>query len=224
MSLLTKLDAEINEMAESLNHIRELSDQIGGFNDGPHLHEQIQNEVRSIMQASKKAKDSLLAIPTGTPGLDASMSRFEQIRSRMQTEIPGVIGKLRQYQNTPSQPAPVPNYTEPLLNQSELDDQSEELQALEAAAAQILSQMREVQQLFAQTLDEIQKQRHKLVSIETVTAKSAQDMASGNEQLDKAQQHMKGKTKCLIWIIVAVGVIIVGLVLFLLWRFKWSKK
>ena len=211
-------------MSRLMDDIMNLSKQVGGFGDGPHLREQIQDDVKAIMATSQKVRDGFASMGKDSPGMSKAKANFEAMKARMQNELPQVIGKLRQSQEVSlPPPSAAPIYTEPLLSQEQLDSETEFLRTMETAAAQILSMMRETERLFTQTLEEIQKQRHKLIGIEKYTANSLSDMEQGNEQLDKAAGHQKSTSKCLCWIAIICAVILTGIILIIVWQLKWKK-
>jgi hypothetical protein len=212
-------------MASLLSHVTNLSKRLNSFDDGPHLREQIQFDVKALSTSSQNVKRSLLQLKDqNEPGVDALLERFESLRGRMQEELPPIIQKLRGTQNssTPIGGSGGPNYTEPILSQTQLDGDSDLLDVLEQQVNEILAAMREVHLLFGKTLQELQKQRHILVQIEGETSKAVEEMEVGNEELRKAQGRQRSSTKCICWIVVIAILVVAAVVLIILWKFKWS--
>jgi chromosome segregation ATPase len=220
---LGQVASDIEQMSSQLSHILALSNKIGGFNDGPHLREQIQCDVKAILDSSQTVKRAFAALKeSDPPGLDDHHRRFEQLRARIQAELPKVIAKLRD--NTAPGAGAAANYTEPQLDQRLLDRDSDLIDVLEQQVGEIVAVMREVNSLFGQTLAELQAQRHMLTAIEGHTAAAAEEMGKGNEALEEAGEHQKKSTKCICWIAVIVAAVVVAVVLLVLWKTVWSKK
>jgi hypothetical protein len=208
-----------------LTHIISLSEKIGGFNDGPHLREQIQCDVKSILESSQTVKRSFATLKeSNPPGIDDHLKRFDQLRARIQTALPKIIEKLKDnsapsgFGNTSA-----PNYTEPQLDQRLLDADSDLIDVLEQQVNQIVALMREVNALFGKTLSELQTQRHMLTVIEQDTTAAAEDMGKGNTLLEEAAENQKKSTKCICWIAIIAAVVVVGVIIIILWKTVWSK-
>jgi hypothetical protein len=225
MASPTQVSSDIERMTGLMDHIMSLSKQIGGFNDGPQLREQIQVDVKNIMNASKVVKDSLSQLQ-GSPGTGECEARFEQLRARMQQDLPNVISKLRQNTEAPPSSGGLQgsraNYTEPILDQMQLDGETEQLETLAQQVNQILRVMREVHEIFGQTLEELQKQRHLLGHIEGATSEAVSNMESGNEQLEQAHESQKKSTKCICAVAIIVVVVAVGVAMLILYQVVWK--
>jgi hypothetical protein len=225
---LSATASELEKMKSLLNHVVNLSKQLSGINDGPHLREQIQFDVRALSASSQTVKQNLFQLKQqNESGADPLLERFEALRARMQEELPPVVQKLR---GNPTASTPLTSsgvtsgYTDPLLAQAELDNESEVLDVLEQQVHEILASMREVSRLFAQTLEEFKKQRHILVAIEAETLKAVEDMEVGNEELRKGQNRQRCSTKCICWIVVILIVVVAAIALIIVWKVKWSKQ
>lgn len=213
-----QLSADIGKMRDLLNNIIENSKNIGGFNDGPRLRDDIQSDVKQIMQISQTVKSTITRMKeSGDEDISQQEQEVDSLRAAMQSQLPAVIQKLRA--NSVPEPRPEASHTSPLqsglLDQQQLDGETEQLEELEQQTNQILATMNQVNQLFKNTFEEIQKQRHILTDIQTYTQNASQDMQTGNDQLAKADSHQKKGTKCLCWIFVLLGVVVAGVVLFL---------
>jgi predicted nucleic acid-binding Zn ribbon protein len=217
---------DIAKMTSTLNHILSLSKQIGGFNDGPHLREQLQVDVKSILDSSRTVKRDLLQLKDNDESeADEYLAKFEALRGRIQQELPPVVNKLKSSSaDTAFGSASSPNYTEGLLDQTQLDGATDLIDILEQQVNAILMTMREVREIFGSTLEELQKQKHMVQSIETTTAEAAEDMHKGNEILEEAQDRQKGATKCILWILIILVLVAVAIVLIILSQTIWKKK
>jgi hypothetical protein len=222
----TQVASDIDKMTSTLNHILSLSKQIGGFRDGPHLREEIQVDVRTILDSSRTVKRDLVQLKENDePEVDEYLARFEALRSRIQQELPPVVNKLKSSSaDTAIASSSSPNYTEGLLDQTQLDGETDLIDLLEQQVNTILMTMREVREIFGATLEELQKQRHMVQSIETTTAEAAEDVHKGNEILGEAQEQQKGATKCLMWVLIIVVLVAVAVVLIILSQTVWKKK
>lgn len=214
-----QLSADIGKMRDLLNNIIENSKNIGGFNDGPRLRDEIQSDVKQIMQISQTVKSTIARLKEDE-GIDISQQEKEvdSLRASMQTGLPVVIQKLRANSVPEQKPEATRSSTlqSGLLDQQQLDAESEQLEELEQQTNQILATMNQVNQLFKNTFEEIQKQRHILTDIQTFTQNASQDMKTGNDQLARADSSQKKGTKCLCWIFVILGVVVAGVVIYLI--------
>lgn len=208
----------ISDMRGMLTRVMDLSQSIGGFGDGPALRDQIQSTVRSLMDKSREVKGQIAQMrDSDDPEEGSVQAEFQELSQQMQQQLPGLIQRLKESSKGSESNAPREVYNQPLLvDEQLLDSQSEELAYLEQAVQGILAQMREVNQLFTQTHEEIQRQRHMLNSIDTYTQNALSEMSTGNEQLSQAQKHQKGSTRCLCWIFIILGVVAGGIILFLI--------
>jgi hypothetical protein len=215
---------EIERMASLLSHVVSLSKQLGTPSDGPDLRDQVQSDVRRLSTCSQTVKQRLTQLKQqNESGVDAVLEQFESLRAQMQADLPPVIAKLRNSRSPGLRTPNADSYTDLLLGQAELDRTSDELDRLEQQVHEILTSMRQVSQLFGQTLDELKRQRRLLVSIERETARAADDLGTGAEELSTAQERQGLGTKCICWIIIIVGLVVVAVALIIVWQVKWSK-
>ncbi|KAH0793486.1 syntaxin-12-like isoform X3 [Histomonas meleagridis] len=206
---------DIQTMQHQLDEICQNSLSIGDWSDTPELRESLQNDVKSLMELSQQVKSTIISLrEKGDPEVDSYQQQFDQLRADMQDKLPGVLQALRRCYDSihPQQQQPVLN--QPLLDQEQLDGETEYLEIMEQEVNQILSTMRDLQQIFQQTLEEIQKQRHLLVSVDSIVTSSKQNMQSGNVQLEEAHKHQKGSSRAMCIIIVIIVVIAIGVVVF----------
>ena len=224
---LVQVDNDLRGMENTLSHVISLSEKIGSFEDGPHLRESIQSDVKTLMTFSKNVKGSLTQLrERNENGVDNYEQRFEDLRAKMQNQLPGVISSLRNNsfpENNEGTGSPLD--PTPLLDQSLLDSQTDQLDELEQSINQILQTMKEVKALFTQTLDELQQQRHILVNVDKMTSTAQKDAASANDNLETAEKHQKGSTNVLCWILIILLIVCAGVGIFLgIWIPKHKKK
>jgi predicted nucleic acid-binding Zn ribbon protein len=225
MSLSVSLaSTELEKMASLLSHVVGLSKQLGTSSDGPNLRDQIQYDVKGLSTSSQNVKRSLTQLKDeNESGVDPLLERFEALRTQMQQELPPIVDKLRNSRPGASiRTASVDTYTDPLLAQRELDGDTDVIDTLENQVHGILSSMRQVSQLFGQTLQEIKRQRRLLVAIEGETAHAVEDMSAGTEEVRIAHERQQRSTKCICWIILIVALVVVAVVLIIVWQVKWS--
>jgi DNA repair exonuclease SbcCD ATPase subunit len=224
-SMSSQVANDLDQMTALMNHIISLSNQIGGFNDGPHLREEIQSDVKAILSKSKDVKESLTQLKSrNASGADEYQARFDALRERMQGQLPGVINKLKENTDMASGPSGQQSSSGgAILSQALLDQDTELIDALEQQVNEILRRMRELNEIFGTTLAEIQKQRHFIAQIEGDTAEAAVSMEKGNEQLEEAAQHQKASTKCICAIAFILVVVAIGVALFITYEVHWKK-
>lgn len=211
-------------MKDQLRRVVQLSQDIGSFNDGPQLRQNIQNSVRTLVQLSTSVKNEITILHNrddeSSQDANSLQQEFEVINQQMKTQLPEIITSLKSASHTIGGPQPLGGERQlsseiyvPLLDQQELDQDTEQIDLLDVSVNEILTNMREVNNLFTQTMQELQRQRHLVVSIDNQTSKAHDAMKEGNSQLDKASEHQKGSRKaiCLIFLVVLVVVIGVGL-------------
>jgi hypothetical protein len=225
---LSEISNDLERLSSLLTHIVSLSMRVGGFDDGPELRENIQADVRSILSSSQSAKTTLLALKQRqVPSVDDYIARFDSIRARMQRELPEVINKLRNtgsFGRSSSSDLHADSMTQPLLDQTQLDGETEMLDVLGQQVNQIIAQMREIHEIFHQTLTEIQQQRHFVTSIDSATSKAAESMEHGNKELDEAAEKQKTSTRCLCVIVTIVVLVVIAVVMVVLYETVWHKK
>lgn len=207
---------DIGAMERLLSAIVESADKLGGFDDGPDVRESLQRDVRTLMDLSQTVKRALFAQrERGDTAADSHEARFNALRERMQAQLPQVLRRLQESSQGCDAPPPRGDIvSQPLLDQEQLDGETEYLQVLEQEINSILTAMQELNRIFKQTLDELQKQRHILVGVDSMVSSSTGNMQDGNKDLDKAADHQRGTTKCLFIIILIVAIAAVGIVVF----------
>jgi hypothetical protein len=216
--------SDLERMTNLLNHIMALSTKIGGFSDGPHLREEIQVDIRNLTLLCQSTKTALLELKeNGSPSADDHIARFNELRGRIQQDLPGVVQKLRGSSERAASGQSASFHEETALDQSLLDGESDLIDILEQQVNEILITMREVNQLFGETLEQLQAQRHILTAIETHTSEAVSEMGRGNEALEEAKEKQKLSTKCLCWIFIIVTLVAVAVVLIILSQTIWKK-
>jgi methyl-accepting chemotaxis protein len=225
MPSLAEVSSNLEQISSLLNHVVNLSTKIGGFGDGPHLREQIQADVRQLTTLSQTVKNAMTELrQTGGPTFDSYQSRFEDLRARMQSELRPVIEKLRS-STTPSASGGGGGgsvASEPLLSQQLVDSETDLIDVLEQQVNQILTTMREVNQLFTHVMTELQKQRHMITAIDAETTEAVSEMSTGNRELEKAGEHQKSSTKCICWIVIIVLLVVTAVGLIIAWQLVWK--
>lgn len=213
------MESELNEMQNKLDVIIRDSNKIGTFEDNAGVRNEIQNNVKTLMTLSQSAKKTLTQLKqSDVPNVDKYQARFDNLSNQMKNNLPEVIQKFKQsapqFGQVNSYTNPTNDFNQSLLPQEIIENQSDQLDELSSQVNGILSAMREVHELFTETYEELQKQKHMLFRIETTTDAALEDMLNGNKQLEKAHENQKSSTKSLIWIFLILGVIIVGIVIF----------
>lgn len=193
MATIAALHDDISTMGQLFDEVVKSSEMIGGFDDGPDLRDNIQSKVKKIKQISSQVKSIFNQFGEDDPRVKECQDIFNQLNVKMQNNLPGVIEKLRN--NISNEQAPQPTFQYQMQDQQQVDVETEYLMVLEQEVNTILETMKEVNQIFHQTLEELQKQRHILVDINTSTTEAANSMQSGNDELKKAEHHQK---KCII--------------------------
>jgi hypothetical protein len=217
--------SDLERMTSLLNHIMALSIKAGGFSDGPHLREEIQADIRSLTSLCQSTRTALIALrESGSPSADTHLARFNELRDRIQQDLPGVVQKLRGSSEAASAGQAAAMRDEPLLDQRLLDGETDLIDILEQQVNEILITMREVNQLFGETLEQLQAQRHILTAIETHTTEAASEMSRGNEALEEAKEKQKASTKCICWIVIILALVAAAVVLVILSQTIWKKK
>jgi hypothetical protein len=218
MPTLAEVSTDLDQISSLLTHVTSISMKIGGFGDGPHLREQIQADVRQLTNLSQKVKIAMAELSkTNDPSFDTYQVRFDELRTRIQSELKPVVEKLRGCA-TPSGTSGQPSASEGLLRQDLLDADTDYLDTLEQQVNEILQAMREVNQLFTRVMTELQKQRHILARIDAETTEAASDMSSGNMQLEQAAEHQRCSTKLICCIFLIVFVIAAGIGGIIAWQ------
>jgi len=222
---IAEVSNDLTRMENTIDHVKELSQSVGGFGDTPQLREDIQSDVKTISDLSKTIKSNIEYLrQQNVPGLEEQERRFDKIREQMQVKLREVIEKLRNNDLPSHDQYSYESTSQPLLDQGLLDQQSDQLDELESEINEILQTMKEVKALFCQTLEEIQKQQHILFKVDKTIQRAHDDAVDGNQQLDTAQQHQKGSTKVLCCLLIFFLVVAVGVSLFLaLWFTKHKK-
>lgn len=235
----------LQQMEDLRTRIVNLSKDIGTFHDGIHLREQIQSSVQELKQLSRSVREEIEEMKKNedeSSELSQIHAKFEAISSKIKEALTDVIASLRStstnpqsgqlIESTPNQSDyttsknkhPLELITTPLLDQSMLDQETDEIYLLENSVNEVPSNMRETNALFTRTMQELQAQRHMIGSIESKTTDAAQNMKKGNEQLDKANSHQGGSRKALCVIFIIILVVALGIGLFFLIQYLRKDK
>ena len=194
--MIASLQNDFNSMKQLLQEIRTLSDKIGSFSDGPDIRDQIQSKVQTLKRLSSQTKQSLLALSQkNDPAVNECQKQFDELNEDINQKLVPILNKLRSITIGESS-APTPAFQNQLVTQAQVDQDTEYLEILEQEVNSILQTMKDVNKIFHETLEELQKQRHILVGIDTTTSRAAKKMETGNNELKKAHEHQK---KCTIY-------------------------
>lgn len=244
---VAQIQNNLQQMEDLRARIVNLSKDIGTFHDGIHLREQIQDSVQELKKLSRSVREEIEEMKKNegeSSELSQIHAKFEALSSKIKEALTDVIASLRStsaspqagqlIESTPNQSdystsknkRPLELITTPLLDQSMLDQETDEIYLLENSVNEILSSMRETNAIFTKTMQELQSQRNMIISTDTYTTKAAQNMKSGNEQLDKASSHQSGSRKalCVIFIIILVVAVGIGLYFLIQYLRKDKKK
>lgn len=228
MASVAKVKQDIKRMDNIITNLKTLSKDIGSFNDGVHLRDQIQNNVKELMDTCKDVKTNITILRNNNdPEIDSVENSFEQVSQTMKQELPQILNGLKQSSSSQagqSDSRPDVMNQSLLMDQQLVDQDSDQLILLENEVNQILSIMREVKALFDRTMQEIQSQRNMIIGIDRSTSKAAEDMTMGSLELEKAQNHQKSSRKCLCWILLIILVVVICVVVFVVVLVLKNKK
>jgi chromosome segregation ATPase len=212
---VSKIREDLGSLQSMFTEITTLSSRIGTSADTAALRSDLQGLVSRLSSLAQTTKGNIeTLIRSENPDVGSLQQSFSEISAQMKERLPGVIQALRgPTSSSSSRSSDIPR--QQLMDQQLLDRQSEDLDVLEQQVQEILRTMREVNALFTQTLQKIQEQRHLLVGMDQSTSESIASMTAGNESLEKAAGNQKRTTKCMCWIFLIVGVILGGIILFL---------
>ncbi|OHT11881.1 hypothetical protein TRFO_18451 [Tritrichomonas foetus] len=178
------------------------------------------------MDTSKNVKNDIQVLRNNDdPAIDSIQSSFDALSGKMREHLPKVINQLKA--STPQGGEADRGrdvFHQSLLDQQMVDADSDQLALLESEVNQILTTMKEVNALFEKTMQELQSQRHLIISVDKMTSKAAEDMSMGTLELEKAGDHQKKSRKCLCWIFLIILVIVVCVVIFVAVLLSKKKK
>ena len=213
---LTAVSNALSQMRTKLDELIKNGKDIGSYKDGPLLRNSIQNDAKSLAEISKKVKDDIFKLKqSGLPQVDQYENQFISLKEEMQKHLPPIVEKLRSALNEDTPSPQEDSLHSPLVDQQQIDSESEQIDVLEGQVRDILQTMREVHQIFTQTLEELNKQRNIILSIESNTEEAKKEMKNGNFELEKAKEHQKGSTGCLCWLLLFFIIIVGGIALYI---------
>lgn len=214
------LSRDITHLRNKLNDLSKASEDIGTIKDGALLRSTIQSDIKEIVALSQSIKSQLLTLSeTNNDEAQSYEPEFLNIQNEMQNLLPKIVQKLKASASDSQEQITVPSTSVALLDQAQVDEETEQLEILEAQVGEILSTMRELNNLFHATLDKLNEQRNIILSIDDSISNAKDDMNNGNEQLDKGKNHQKGSTKCLCWLFLFFFIVVAGVCLFLFFKF-----
>ncbi|EAY03624.1 hypothetical protein TVAG_161630 [Trichomonas vaginalis G3] len=227
MSSVSQVGKYVVQIREKLNELKQQGDVIGTFRDTPTFRDSINSNVKDITQLAAASKRLLTELrEKETPGLDQYEQEYEELNTELRRELPPIVQKLKNSsQDGGAGPGGASTSTmqSSLLDQQVVDGESEQLEELEVQVREILSTMREVNEIFTKTLEELQRQNHMVVGISDTVAESKNAMVKGNEQLERGKQHQKASTRCLLWIFLFVLLVVAGIVIFVVVKYTGKK-
>ena len=210
--MIPSLDSSLNRMEQTLNSLIEDGKSIGGFSDGPILRENIQSKSKQLVQLSNAVKQQIITLKEqNDPNVGKYEEDFDRLAQKMKQELPQILDSLKRSQSTEQPTVTQPISTTPLLDQQVVEEQRDLIEDLEVAVREILATMTQLHSIFTQTLEELQKQRNVILSVDNAVSNAHDDMNKGNENLQTAQKHQKGSTKCLLWLLLIFAVIAAGI-------------
>ena len=161
-----------------------------------------------MSKLSKSAKEEISRMKEQRdPNYDIYQDKYNELASRMKIELPKVINKIKQDKEEAQY---VPSINTDLLSEKVMEKINEEIEDLETSVSEILATMQELNKMFTQTLKKLQEQKTTILQIGQTIPKAQDDMKDGNVQLDKAQDHQKGSTRNLCWILIVIFIVAIG--------------
>lgn len=226
MESVTQVGRYVVQIREKLQELKQQGSSIGTFKDTPTFRDSINQNVKDILQLSGASKRLIATLrQQEAPGLDDYEKEYEELNAELKRELPPIVQKLKQ--NTEDAGGmggnPQAAMSQNLLDQEVVDGQAEQLEELESQVREILSTMKEVNEIFTKTLEELQKQRNMIVGLDNTVQESQDRMVSGNEALEKGKSHQKASTKCLLWILLFFGIIVAGIIIFIIVKYTGKK-
>ena len=213
MASLSNLSSSLNEMKSKFNTICTKKRDIGTFQDGPVLRQEINQNVHELVDITNRVKKLIATLKENGENIDSYEHDFEELGKQMNDELPKIVQVLKQKEEASPQYG-TSAIQQPLMAQEEVDGTTEQIENLEVQVREILSTMRQLNEIFTQTLEELQKQRNVILSIDNQVSNAHDNMATGNEKLQEASEHQKGSSKCLCWLAIIFAVICVGIGIF----------
>ena len=222
MASVQQLSSLLSNMRETLDRLCKQNSAVGGLSDGPLLRQELNKTVKELGSISKQAKSTIIILKENGEEIHDYESEFEKISENMKNVLPEIIQKLREQQEEQPTGGSL-SVTAPLMAQEEVDMETENIENLEIQVREILSTMRELHEIFTKTLEELQRQRNVLVSVDEQISAAQDSVKDGNQQLDAAHQHQKASTRCLCWIALFFLIICAGIGIFLGIKYGTSK-
>lgn len=138
-------------------------------------------------------------------------SEYEAIKNELSRQIEAL--DLQEQKEQQQQNAAPEQGGNGQLNQSLIDNDTQQIEILGNAANEIVDEMRNLNEMQHLLNDKIQEQHEVVINVDDRIEEGNEEMVKGNENLNTAQEHQKSSTKCLIWILVAVIIIIAVILL-----------
>jgi hypothetical protein len=216
--MAVSVDAVASDLAQIdqvLSVLASQASKIGTAADTPGFRDSVRSKVEVLSALSHSLKSALLVLrDRRDPSVDSYERRFKALASR-------VASTLRPFIGDGQVSRPPPSYTDSaalLLGRDPGEDMADTVDLLEHQAREVLATMREVNQLFHATCEEIKRQRKLLTKIDTHIEEADKNMAAGGGELRIAQEHERRSSKCMCsWCLVAFALVAIfgGVIYFL---------
>lgn len=216
-----ELSNDIRQMQDLLRLIVDDGNLLGTFDSAPVVKINLNANIKKLMQLTNTTKSRIVELRKASdPTVDQYEEEFKKIGAQMKKDLPPIIQKLREEESARDSSPQVSIINEPLLqDQQQIDAMTDQIDTLEEAVREILSTMNQLNEIFRQTLEELQKQRYVIATIDEHVESAHNDMKGGNKNLETAQEHQKSSTKCLWWIVAIILVVVGGVVAFLVVKY-----
>jgi hypothetical protein len=216
-STVGSVDSDLLQMHQIVSLIESRTHQIGTAADTPFFRDSIRSKIEVLNSLSRSLKSSLLILQDShDQNVSTYERRFNALNSRMTTVLHRFVPQIHDQQSRP----PV-RYTEPsdlLLGRDSLNEETDRIDMLENEVRQVLTTMREVNQLFRSTMEEIRRQRNLLTKIDVQLEGGKEKMLDGAKESKVANEHMRKSSKCICnycLVVVAIVAIVAGVIYFL---------
>ena len=213
------ISRDLNLLRSKLSETHSIAQDIGTIKDGALLRSTIQTTIKEISTLSTSIKSQLTILNQNSHDQAQEYElQFNEIQQEMQTQLPLIISKLKENTNGSNQmnsfSSEIAENIIPLIDQEQVDGETEQIDILEEQVNTILTTMREVNDIFSSTLEKLQEQRNMILSIDNAVSDANDNASKAVDQLNKAEKHQKFSRKCLCWLLLVFLVIAAGIGVF----------